>query len=79
MRSATAVDVRITGARPGTCKDEIVAALLRHTKMNAPRAGEVADLILAAQKVQIEIHSQEAAHLLAEGLGNAGCTATVEK
>jgi hypothetical protein len=47
--------------------------------MNAPRAAEVADLILAAQKVQIEIDSQQTAHLLAEDLRNAGCSATVEK
>jgi hypothetical protein len=73
------VDVRIIQASPGTSKDEIVAALLRHTKMNAPRAAEVADLILAAQKVQIEIDSQQTAHLLAEDLRNAGCSATVEK
>jgi hypothetical protein len=78
IRLPTAVDVLITAVSPGTSKDEVATALLRHTEMNAVRATEVAGLILAGQQVQIELHSQQTANLLAQDLRNMGATVTVK-
>jgi len=79
IRLSTAIDVLITAVSAGTSKDELATAILRHTKMNAVRTTEVAGLILAGQKVQIELHSQQIADHLADDLRHAGATVTIKK
>ncbi len=79
IRLSTAVDVLITACGPTASKDEVTAALLRHTKANSGRAAELASLILAGQKVSFEFHSEQSAVSLSEDLRNMGMTVTIQK
>jgi hypothetical protein len=66
------VDVLVFGAKPGTHREDIVAALVDNMSLNVPSAAEIADLILAGQKVDLHGHSHEQAALMAEALEKIG-------
>ena len=79
IRLSTAVDVLITAPGATASKDEITAALLRHTKADAVQAAEWAALIVAGKKVCFEYHSEQTAAAIAEELRSMGMTVLIQK
>ena len=66
------VDVLVKGAKPGTHREDIVAAIVNNMDFSIRKACDVADMILAGQKVDFRGHSHEQAAFMAEDLERIG-------